>query len=326
MWYRSAQLYDAYGKSLLEFGPLVGPPNTNGDTVGDVQSQLQPTLNRIQNQWSSVTWSPQYGLQFWTSNGKLVATQRPGVGVFETLRAFEPYRLKSDFTDKIVFDLYRRGKSIEQAVRQARIQNPAITPQQITQVVSQYMKEYYVTPKFDAQGNLQNLPEYYPQQSAQEDAVIRQNIEREYLTGQPNEQGFQFANSQSTETGQQYRARYSDAYAKAYASYEANGSKMPFAQWKKQFDEDFARGAYGTNIGLAQPARNQVRSQNQPEGTYRMIQDASGNVSILQNDNRAYSYIPASEVRYQLQYIQKMTGKLPSVVPGVPPASGIQKQ
>ena len=134
MWYRSAQLYDAYGKNLLEFGPFVMPPQGKQVAWTGVPQQFQSTLNRAQNQWSSVTWNPQYGLQFWTSNGKLIGSQQPGSSVFQTLRGFEPYRFKSDFTDKIILDLYRRGKSVEQAVQQARSQNPSITPQQIAQV------------------------------------------------------------------------------------------------------------------------------------------------------------------------------------------------
>lgn len=319
MWYRSAQLYDAYGKNLLEFGPFTMPDDTNRKMVQytGVPQQFQSTLNRAQNQWSSVTWNPQYGLQFWTSNGKLIGSQQPGSSVFQTLRGFEPYRFKSDFTDKIILDLYRRGKSIEQAVQQARSQNPSITPQQIAQVSSQYMKEYYVTPKFDEQGNLQNMPEYYPQQSAQEDAVIRQNMEQEYLAApkKANEQGFQFTDAQPTETGQQYRARYTDAYAKAYAAYEANGRKMPFQQWKKQFDDDFARGQFGSAAGPVNPVMNQVQTQNQNTGTYQMKQDAAGNVSIVQSDGRVYAYIPASQVQYQSAYIKKMTGATPTSMP-----------
>lgn len=315
MWYRSAQLYDAYGKNLLEFGPFVMPPQGKQVAWVGVPKEFQSTLNRAQNQWSSATWTPQYGLQFWTNTGKLIGSQQPGATVFQTLRTFEPYRFKSDFTDKIVFDLYRRGKSIEQAVSVARSQNPTITPQQLTQVVASYMKEYYVTPKFDEQGNLQNLPEYYPQQSAQEDSVIRQNLEREYLAApkQANEQGFQFTDAPTTETGQQYRARYTDAYAKAYAEYEANGRKMPFAQWKKQFDDNFSRGQYGTATGAVNPVMNQVQTQNQTSGTYQMSQDAVGNVSIVQSDGRVYAYIPASQVQYQIAYIQKMTGKTPVI-------------
>jgi hypothetical protein len=315
MWYRSAQLYDVHGKNLLEFGPFVMPPQGKQVAFTGVPKEFQSVINRAQNQWSSATWNPQYGLQFWTSNGKLIGSQQPNSSVFQTLRGFEPYRFKSDFTDKIILDLYRRGKSIEQAVQQARSQNPNITPQQIAQVSSRYMKEYYVTPKFDEQGNLQNLPEYYPQQSQQEDAAIRQNMEREYLAApkKSNEQGFQFTDSQPTETGQQYRARYTDAYAKAYAAYEANGRKMPFAQWKKQFDDDFARGQYGTAAGQVNPVMNQVQTQNQTAGTYEMRQDAVGNVSIVQSDGRAYAYIPASQVPYQTAYIKQMTGKTPAV-------------
>lgn len=305
MWYRSAQQYNAHGKNLLEFGQFAMPQGK--------QVALTGMPRGLQNQWSSATWNPQYGLQFWTSNGKLIGSQQPGSSVFQALRGFEPYRFKSDFTDKIVFDLYRRGKSIEQAVQQARSQNPTITPQQIAQVASQYMKEYYVTPRLDEQGNLQNLPEYYPQQSAQEDAVIRQNMEQEYASAPrtANERGFQFTDTRSTETGQQYRARYTDAYAKAYALYEANGSKMPFAQWKKQFDDNFARGQYGTATSAVNPAGNQVQTQNQTAGTYQMKQDAAGNVSIVQQDGRVYAYIPSTQVQYQSAYIKKMTGKTP---------------
>lgn len=314
MWYRSAQLYDAYGKNLLEFGPFVMPAQGKQVAFTGVPQQFQSTINRAQNQWSSATWNPQYGLQFWTSNGKLIGSQQPGSSVFQTLRGFEPYRFKSDFTDKIILDLYRRGKSIEQAVQQARSQNPNITPQQVAQVASQYMKEYYVTPKFDEQGNLTNMPEYYPQQSAQEDAVIRQNMEQEYLAApkQPNERGFDFYDAPAAETGQQYRARYTAAYTKAYEAYEANGRKMPFDQWKKQFDDDFRRGVYGTAAGVSNPAMGQVQSQNQAEGTYKMVQDVAGNVSIVETQSgRAYAYVPASEVQYQLAYIKKMTGQTP---------------
>lgn len=315
MWYRSAQLYDTSGKNLLEFGPFVMPQQGRQVALTGVPTTFQPVIQKAQNQWSNVTWSPQYGLQFWTANGRLIGTQKPNATIFNTIRTFEPYRFKSDFTDKIVFDIYRRGKLIEQAVHVARNQNPLITPQQISQVAASYMKDYYVTPKFDEQGNIQNLPEYYPQQSIQEDAIIRQNIEREYLAAPKaaNEQGFQFTDKQSTETGQQYRARYTEAYAKAYAAYEANGRKMPFAQWKKQFDDSFARGQYGSATGVVNPLMNQVQTQNQPSGTYEMRQDAAGNVSIVQSDGRAYAYIPADQVQYQIAYIQKMTGKTPVV-------------
>lgn len=130
---------------------------------------------------------------------------------------------------------------------------------------------------------------------------------------QANEQGFQFTDAPTTETGQQYRARYTDAYAKAYAEYEANGRKMPFAQWKKQFDDNFSRGQYGTATGAVNPVMNQVQTQNQTSGTYQMSQDAVGNVSIVQSDGRVYAYIPASQVQYQIAYIQKMTGKTPVI-------------
>lgn len=305
MWYRVAQLYDTQGKNLLEFNTEV--PRSNPVTLSGLPGGFN---NQSLKQWSSITWSPQRGLQFWNSSGKLIGTQNPGATVFETLRTLEPQRLKSDFTDKIVLDVYRRGKVIEQAVSSARQQNPSLTLQQATQIAAQQMRGYYITPRFDDNGNLQNLPEYYPQQSAQDDAGIKQMMAQEYNTTprQPGEKNIEFTEVTSEETGQQYRKRYTDAYNRAYAEYNANGSKIPFTQWKKQFDDAFARGQTGFNN---QPVMNQVTTQNQAAGTYKMQQDAAGNVSILQSDGRAYAYIPASQVQYQIAYIKKMTGQTP---------------
>ena len=152
---------------------------------------------------------------------------------------------------------------------------------------------------------------------SQEDAVTRQKMEQEYLAApkKANEQGFQFTDAQPTETGEQYRARYTDAYKKAYDAYEANRIKMPFQQWKKQFDDDFARGQFRTDAGPTQPVMNQVQTQNQTAGTYQMKQDAFGNVSIVQQNGLVYAYIPASQVQYQTAYIKKMTGATPKSIP-----------
>ena len=309
MWYRTAQLYDVAGKNLLEFGPFVQPAGKKIVQHNSTPQALSPLLNRISSRWSSITWNPSKGLQFWTREGKLIGSQTPGVNIFDTLRAFEPSRFSSDITDKIILDVYQRGKYAEQAIQKAKSQNPSLNPQQYNQILSSYMKEYYVNPSYDENGNLQNLPTHYPQKTPQEESTIRQHLQTEYLSApkKPGESGFQFTETANTTNASDYRARYNQAYNQAYAEYESNGSKMPFVQWKKQFDDAFWKG-YNNNSNTIQ---NQVTTQNQNIGTYQLNKDSVGNVSIVQSDGRVYAYIPSTEVPYQLDYIKKMTGKAP---------------
>jgi hypothetical protein len=280
------------------------------------EAQTYNALNQSSNakQWSNVTWNPKSGLQFWNADGKLIVAQQPNTTIFETLRSVEPMRFKSDYTDRILLDVYERSKAIAQAIVAARQTNPSMTTQQVSQITNQYMSVYSQNNQLDSEGNLQNAPEYYPQTTPQSEAQNRQNIEKDYLAApkRPGDKNFEFTQAQPQETGDQYRARYTTAYDKAYAEYEANGRKIPFTQWKKQFDENFSRGV--SNANSPNPSTmNQVQTQNQPVGTYRMIQDSVGNISIAQADGRIYAYIPASEVQYQIEYIKKMTGKTPVV-------------
>jgi len=308
MWYRTAQLYDASGKSLLEFGPFALPLGKKAVQYNSTPQALKPLMSRADREWSSITWNPSNGLQFWNQQGKLIGTQQPNTTLFDTLRAFEPSRFASDVTDNLILDVYQRSKYADQAIQKARAQNPSLTPQQYNQILSQYMKEYFIKPEFDENGNLQNRPSYYPQKTPQEAAAIRQNLQTEYLAApkKNGETGFQFTETGTPANGD-YRSRYNHAYNQAYAEYEANGSRTPFAQWKKQFDDSFWKG-YNNNANAVQ---NQVRTQNQNTGTYQLNKDSSGNVSIVQANGRVYAYIPASEVQYQLDYIKKMTGKTP---------------
>lgn len=121
------------------------------------------------------------------------------------------------------------------------------------------------------------------------------------------------------ETDAQRRARYTQAYAAAYEQYESTPpqDRMPFQQWKAQFDQRFNQNLVANPI--SQPARpllsgepsQYVATPNQSQGTYKLVQDAAGNVQIQQADGRVYAFIPASEVPYQGEYIRKMTGQQP---------------
>lgn len=274
-----------------------------------------PGLKSGAKQWAYITWSDTQGLQFWTSSGQLVGSQQPGKNTFDTLRSMEPYRFPSDFSYNLLLDAYRQGKAAEQhigLIQQQYHQNAQ--PQVIKQILSKYFANYRTKPQLNADGNMTNLPEYYPPVNAQTNAATQQSLEREWMAApkQPGEQAFQATPAQSQETGQQRRVRYQEAYNKAYQEYEANGRKMPFQQWKAQFDKLFTEGRYGTPGQQVAPAMNQVTTPNQAEGTYKMQQDANGNVHILQADGRAYAYVPADQVQYQLQYIKRMTGQTPT--------------
>lgn len=130
------------------------------------------------------------------------------------------------------------------------------------------------------------------------------------------------------ETDSQRRARYTRAYAAAYEQYQATPaqSRMPFQQWKAQFDQRFNQNlvldptSQPTQPLLAGEPDKYVTTQNQPQGTYKLVQDAAGNVQIQQVDGRVYAFIPASEVPHQGGYIKRMTGQAPKAPQPVSPA------
>jgi hypothetical protein len=121
------------------------------------------------------------------------------------------------------------------------------------------------------------------------------------------------------ETDSQRRYRYTQAYAAAYEQYQATPpqNRMPFQQWKAQFDQSFNQGrvlnpaSQPTRPLISGEPSQYVTTQNQSQGTYKLVQDAAGNVQIQQADGRVYAFIPAAEVPYQGEYIKRMTGQAP---------------
>ncbi|MBS1722876.1 MAG: hypothetical protein JSS66_07980 [Armatimonadetes bacterium] len=229
----------------------------------------------------------------------------------------EPSRLKSDVTDRVLLDVYRQSVAASQAVQKAaQSTGKQLDSAAVSKVWAQYLANYAYQP--GAQPGTAAPTEYMP---AGNDAATRQTLETD-VANAPRQQanGFQFTQPMpQQETNGQYRQRYMDAYNRAYAEYEANGSRMPFKQWKAQFDAAFTAGRVQPPTGAV---TNQVSSQNQPQGTYRLVEDSMGNVQIVQTDGRVYSYIPYDQVQYQLPYIKQMTGKAPLTKPAAQQKSG----
>jgi hypothetical protein len=149
-------------------------------------------------------------------------------------------------------------------------------------------------------------------QNQLEQSMFSKYGDSEYL---PAAQAGQAAPTQTQETDQDKRARYTQSYNTAYQQWIQDGQKIPFQQFKANFDKQFQTASSGQRLPGYEAA------QTAPQGQYTAREDGHGGVSLYApNAQQPYSTIPASQrsAPSNQAYIQKMTGK-PDAPPAQPP-------